>query len=334
MATKKLKPRRFNEGDLVEAADKAAGLEASKDEKVGFFERLRMGNIDQEGSEAYNRFGAGRAKADRARAESKPSTNVYRVDSGPGAMGMSDEDKPSTDVYRVDSGPGKMSTGATKVTPTKRPIAPTPARAASSSPYRVDSGPGSLGMSYSNEGRSSKTYKADTSNYSNEGRGREMTAKQKAEYAIDSARPTEEQTQKGLETASSIMGGASLKTLHGLAKKLAKPKMAQYTQQALPSPTKGLPYDKAGAVAKRRAERAASRNEEMLQENAKRYGLDPNSPGYDAAAKAVRKEMGGRDFSFKKGGKVKKMASGGSTSGASKRADGIAQRGKTRGRIY
>ena len=37
------------------------------------------------------------------------------------------------------------------------------------------------------------------------------------------------------------------------------------------------------------------------------------------------------ELSFKKGGKVKKMAKGGST--ASKRADGIATKGKTRGRI-
>jgi hypothetical protein len=36
---------------------------------------------------------------------------------------------------------------------------------------------------------------------------------------------------------------------------------------------------------------------------------------------------------MKKGGAVKKMASGGSVSSASKRADGIAQRGKTKGRI-
>jgi hypothetical protein len=36
---------------------------------------------------------------------------------------------------------------------------------------------------------------------------------------------------------------------------------------------------------------------------------------------------------FKKGGKVKKMASGGKVSSASARADGIAQRGKTKGRI-
>jgi hypothetical protein len=36
---------------------------------------------------------------------------------------------------------------------------------------------------------------------------------------------------------------------------------------------------------------------------------------------------------MKKGGAVKKMASGGSVSSASRRADGIATKGKTRGRI-
>jgi len=41
------------------------------------------------------------------------------------------------------------------------------------------------------------------------------------------------------------------------------------------------------------------------------------------------KELG---IGRKKGGKVKKMASGGMTSSASKRGDGIAQRGKTKGR--
>ena len=44
-----------------------------------------------------------------------------------------------------------------------------------------------------------------------------------------------------------------------------------------------------------------------------------NNPGYSAG--------------MKKGGAVKKMASGGMTSSASKRADGIATKGKTRGRM-
>jgi hypothetical protein len=59
--------RNYADGGMVEreAEDKAAGLKASAGEKVGFFERLRMGNIDDPKSEAYNRLGAGRAKADR-----------------------------------------------------------------------------------------------------------------------------------------------------------------------------------------------------------------------------------------------------------------------------
>ncbi len=48
--------------------DKAAGLKASEGEKVGFFERLRMGNIDDPNSEAYRRFGAGRGADERIKA--------------------------------------------------------------------------------------------------------------------------------------------------------------------------------------------------------------------------------------------------------------------------
>ena len=40
-----------------------------------------------------------------------------------------------------------------------------------------------------------------------------------------------------------------------------------------------------------------------------------------------------KGIEFKKGGKVKKMASGGKVSSASKRADGCAIRGKTKGRM-
>jgi hypothetical protein len=50
-----------------------------------------------------------------------------------------------------------------------------------------------------------------------------------------------------------------------------------------------------------------------------------------SAEEAAFENEGGRYF--KKGGKTKKMASGGKTSSASSRGDGIAQRGKTKGRI-
>jgi hypothetical protein len=41
-----------------------------------------------------------------------------------------------------------------------------------------------------------------------------------------------------------------------------------------------------------------------------------------------------RNSYYKKGGSVKKMASGGMASSASKRADGIATKGKTKCKIY
>jgi len=66
-------PRARTAEDDQEAADKAAGLAASNKEKpMGFFERLRAGNIDDPTSEAYKRFGAGRGRADRAPVAEKP----------------------------------------------------------------------------------------------------------------------------------------------------------------------------------------------------------------------------------------------------------------------
>jgi hypothetical protein len=56
--------------------------------------------------------------------------------------------------------------------------------------------------------------------------------------------------------------------------------------------------------------------------------LRPNTDRQKKAAKAIRSAMG-----MKKGGCVKKMKSGGSTGTASKRADGCAAKGKTKGRF-
>ncbi len=61
---------------------------------------------------------------------------------------------------------------------------------------------------------------------------------------------------------------------------------------------------------------------------AKRAGLSVDD--YYESGKA---QIDKQDGNFKRGGKVKKMASGGMTSSASKRADGIATKGKTRGKM-
>jgi hypothetical protein len=57
----------------------------------------------------------------------------------------------------------------------------------------------------------------------------------------------------------------------------------------------------------------------------------PGSDPFEALRSGARNPRTGRMMN--KGGSVKKMASGGMTSSASKRADGIATKGKTRGRI-
>jgi hypothetical protein len=339
MATKKIK--RFESGGV---SDKDRGLEASKDDKVGFFERMRMGNIDEEGSEAYNRFGAGRGKAERTPVEDRVATPVVRESAAAATSAPTPDMDPMQEANArepipVPAGPkarpgevgssvrigGKPSVGS--AAPAKSP----PKQAQAYSRTSGDTG---------------ARPKADTSNYSNEGRGREMTKQQQFEKADAEARSPEgvakrkkQESDQGLERVTpetALLPGGGLRALSEAAKRLAAPKMAKYAQEALPAPTKRLSYDKAGAFSRKRSERADARREEMLKENARRYGLDEDAPGYQAAADAVRKGLGGKDFGLKKGGSlkrsapVKKMASGGMVSNASKRADGIATKGKTR----
>jgi len=93
---------------------------------------------------------------------------------------------------------------------------------------------------------------------------------------------------------------------------------------------------------------AVNRRELMLQDNGRLQQLGPNRSYFnqDAAERlsprgvdlqGLMNKRTGPGFDagpgFKKGGAVKKMAKGGSTSSASKRADGCAQRGKTKGRF-
>lgn len=80
------------------------------------------------------------------------------------------------------------------------------------------------------------------------------------------------------------------------------------------------------------------REEEMRKSAARRAErMRPKSLGEEAmeAARSYGRlyKEGMAGMGMKKGGKVKKMKKGGTVSSASKRADGIAQRGKTKGRF-
>ena len=147
-----------------------------------------------------------------------------------------------------------------------------------------------------------------------------------------------------------MIGMPGIKAVAGAAKALANRGAGQglrtISQEALPysnakqianNPTRQITGpSKADLMARDRAARASGRNEEMLRENARRYGLDPDNMN-PAAAQAIRKGLGGDEFSLplKKGGMTKRYAMGGSVkSSASSRGDGIATKGKTRGKIY
>lgn len=87
----KKKVKRYNEGGKTEEQYKKEGLEASKGDKVGFFERLRMGNIDAPGSEAYQRFGAGRGRMEEESRKPVPESAKETSDySGRGAKSYED----------------------------------------------------------------------------------------------------------------------------------------------------------------------------------------------------------------------------------------------------
>jgi len=156
--------------------------------------------------------------------------------------------------------------------------------------------------------------------------------------AVEGVYPESNFIAPGLRAAQSAIKGIAGR-FGGDSAKAASPYLKELPysgpKQLTNAPTKQLPYDKAGAMNRAREARAASRNEEMLRENARRSGLDPDNMN-PATTKLVRDRLGGDDFSLgmKRGGKVRGYASGGSVSSASNRADGIATKGKTRGKIY
>ena len=95
--------------DAEETSSKASGLKASKgDEPVGFFKRLMMGNIDAPGSEAYNKFGAG-----RGRVENMPAAPVREAIKRPSDDGFKPEPVKASDY--ADRGENlKDTTGTIK----------------------------------------------------------------------------------------------------------------------------------------------------------------------------------------------------------------------------
>jgi hypothetical protein len=87
--------------------------------------------------------------------------------------------------------------------------------------------------------------------------------------------------------------------------------------------------DKEMAASRRNADDGGKSMVDRQNAGAKRAGLSVDDY-YTSGKKTIDEQ----DGTFKRGGKVKKMASGGMTSSSSSRGDGIASKGKTRCKMY
>jgi hypothetical protein len=330
----------MGEMDPMEAAAKKRGLDISnKEAPVGFFERIRAGNIDQPGTEAYNRFGAGRG---RDRGESV-SVN-QPMPSAPAAPAASS--RPLSDDMYSDYGPSAGRSSSETITPTRpmpaKPVVP----AKPVAPNKQ-----STGFYMPPESR-------DKPNYSNEGRTKPAPASSSMASQIpgQSAKAPQGEKINSSETSRNIenavlatgAGGVGLAGLYKLGKMMkggreAAGKVAPYLKEIGTNAPKKL------LEGPRKASKSADVTDVVPKSTS--YRSLTGKAREDAKANEAREKLMKSDFvkkpkkpldesdttggavGFKRGGKTKNYASGGMVSSASKRADGIATKGKTRGRM-
>lgn len=287
MATKKIK--RFREGGV---SDKDSGLEASKDDKVGFFERLRMGNIDDEGSEAYRRFGAGRGKAERTPVEDRVATPTAQQ-------------------------------GA-KVT--SRPVAPSPAQSRPTRPDQQASGQ-SFGQAFAAARKAGdKTFTFKGKSFTTE--TKEDVAKRKtaaakkrddADFAAESARDKTTRSVAGSPNTTQNRAATQKDADTSAAKRSIKDDVDRATKAAKQA---AIQKDADTSATKRSIKDAVNRATQKNEgNNAPRRKLEPLSSVRRPGTNINYENTDSYDMSMKRGGKV---------TSAARRADGIAVRGKTR----
>jgi hypothetical protein len=277
---KSMKFKRYDEGG--EVADKEAGLKASKGEDVGFFQRLRMGNIDDPNSEAYKRFGAGRGRSERAPVNEPMA------------------------VVRPTAQPNPIFEEGRK------------------QGMRQPSGDASVAEDYAN-------------------RPRNPEAEQEADNPRKTAsKPTASKTESKITSSPK-----------------APAYVQRYTEEMMEADNPSVKAEKAPASKSKPASEAPKsktsitpfpKNDEsrrMMSEGVGKVvsgatsGLADYLSSLESTSRYMNKKKKAESLGpfdkgsgeYKRGGSVKKMASGGSVSSASRRADGIATKGKTRGKM-
>jgi hypothetical protein len=349
MATKKIK--RFDKGGIAEAEDKARGLEASKADKVGFFERLRMGNIDDEGSEAYNRFGAGRAKADRdmaSEAAAMRAVDASRASAAatpaaaPASMPERDamEEANAREPIPVSAGPRAEQPkpgGKPRVNvQADKPSAPARSSSGKTSAYPM-TGAQPATKTYDRSGGPTAD---ELANYKPPARNQSLAYQIPGE---SNTRPAEGEKVEGMSDTERNIRNALVATgaggIAGTAYKMKKLLDARKAAQAGAKKRADLKRDveegidrnladefksysssaaEKAVAAKQRADKTkADRSRDLTAGQAKTKFTSVSK----APSKKTKKFDDESNIEFKRGGMV---------SGASKRADGIAIKGKTR----
>ena len=357
MATRKpmKKFKRYDEGGSVEEAmAKQRGLDISnKEAPVGFFERLRAGNIDQPGTEAYNRFGAGRGRdrgesvsvnqpmptapaapampAASARPLSDDMYSDYGSSTGAGAAGTSETIKPTRQVINKPTLPAKPA--ATPVPPLRNTgpdrsslINKPPVYAGPMRGMRSDAGASKPAASAASQipGQSAKAPQGEKIDSSEISRNFEnaMLATGAGGVGVAGLYKLGKMLKGGREAAGKV--APYLKELGTSAPKklLEGPRKASKSSDVTDVVPKSTSYRSLTGKAREDAKANEARDKLMKSDFVKKpkKGLDES----DTTGGAV---------GYKRGGKMKKYASGGMVSSASRRADGIATKGKTRCKI-
>jgi len=290
-----------------DAADKAAGLKASKGEDVGFFKRLGMGNIDDASSEANQQFGAGKTRL----------ANIVPP-------------RPRESMGKTEGMPTPVA--APVAAPVRPQVRPSPGSLPSFDDFKRDNTP--IDMAESPMLRAGTptgpgTYKRDTEGEAASTLARESVRKTPTNAPV---KPTISASNKPMPPAP--VAPAAVSKIASVDPRDAEAGNTRGTNPDTMMMGKGrravtgeiANLDSTAVRDRKSAQMMMDQDEKLrVKKAAGRLGqtLAPSYPSYP-------KDTGEETILNKRGGKIKAYAKGGSVS-ASSRGDGCAQRGKTRG---
>lgn len=286
----KKKAKRYQEGG--EAEEKRRGLKASEGEKVGFLERIRMGNIDDPTSEAYKRLGAGRGRATASPdmtpySETEDAKNLMKA--AKRDMAQADTDVSGMERYAKETGIGTLRQPA-KAMPSGPAAKASPTRATPS----VPSSP----------------------------RGSFRGTQEEGDEGEDIARQAMARRVSDVDTEIARLDKRGKKTPEGKTA-TGLPREARSVKN--PGPFLNTGYSEYERIRREGKQRRAESGEKVPARPSRALSTPASRKAWDEKYGDKYDSSGNRKPGMKAGGMVK--------SGASKRADGIATKGKTRGRI-